>query len=99
MGAPSGPIHRRNFVSIPEIVQLGDFGRRGAPDVYTVRKSDNEIILVGPVHQVQVVVVFEGRCIQHFEGNLRNLTLLGLWHDYTVLVKATEWRLAPAKKV
>ena len=81
-------------------MELGYFCGCSAPDVDTARQAYDKVIILAPVYQVQVVVVFESWCIQHLVGNLRDLSSLGLGHNYRVLIEAAEGRsLWPIKVV
>ena len=80
-------------------MKLGYFGGRGTPNVDTARQADDKVILLTPINQVQVVVVLEGRSIQHFVGYLWDLAALGLGHDHRVLIKSTEGRFLKSEEV
>ena len=72
-------------------MKLGHLRGRSTPDIHAAREADDQVILFAPVHQVQVVVVFERGCVQHLEWNFGDLALLCLRHDHVVLIKAAEW--------
>ena len=92
MCAPSVPIDSCHFIWTVQLVQLGYFCGCSAPDVDTARQAYDKIILIAPIYQIQVVVIFEGWCIQHLVRNLWDLSSLGLGHDHRVLIEPTERR-------
>ena len=80
-------------------MQFGDLRRCSAPNIDTGGETYDKIVLFRPIHQVEVVVVFEGRGVKHLERYLGDLALLGLRHDHVVLIEATEGRLCLPKIV
>ena len=52
MRTSAGPVDRGDFVGNTEIVQLGDFGGSGAPNIDAAGETHYQIVLLAPVHQV-----------------------------------------------
>ena len=80
-------------------MKLGYFGGRGTPNIDTARQADDKVILLTPINQVQVIVVLEGRRIQHLVGYLWYLAALGLGYDYRVLIKSAEGRFLKSEEI
>jgi len=70
MGAPLTPTHRSDRVICRHFAEPGNSGGAGAPDVDRPSKSNCQNIETGPVHKVQVKVVLQLGCIQHFVRHL-----------------------------
>ncbi len=54
-----------------------DLAARGGPQINTISQPHRQQVVVAPVNQVQIEVVLQGRSVQHLEGALRQLSLLG----------------------
>lgn len=71
-----GPGDRGGRVRDAQVAQLGDLGVLGVPEVDAGGEPDGQVILGGPVDEVEVVVVLQGGCIQHFAWQLVDLPSL-----------------------
>ena len=68
------------LVGEPEVAELDDLVRGGAPEVDAGRERDGEHVLARPVDEVQVEVVLQGGRVEHLEGDLRDLARLLVLH-------------------
>lgn len=53
-----------------QLVKLGHLAIAGGPDIDAIGEADSQVVGRGPVHQIQVEVVLEGRRVEHLVGDL-----------------------------
>ena len=89
-GTITGPLHACNTVIRPNIAQLRHFAVLSGPEVDTGAKTDGQNILRRPVHQVEVKVVLQARCVEDLERLLRDYALFPvLLRQQLLLLEAT----------
>ena len=72
-----------------QVVELGNFGRGSGPDVNAAGKTDGQVVVGGPVDQVEIEVVLKGRRIKYFEGNFCDFPGFVMRNDNVVFIEAS----------
>ena len=62
-----------------KIIKLSDFRSSCRPKVNTRSEAHCKDVSAGPIHQVQIIIILESWCIEHFEGSLLDFPLLCVW--------------------
>ena len=73
-----------------QIVELCDLRVARTPNVDAAGESDDEVVELAPVHQVEVVVILERWSVKNLVRDLGYLPLLGLRNDDLLMVKPAE---------
>jgi hypothetical protein len=86
-----GPLDACHCVCWSDVVQLSYLTAGCGPEVDARTKTHCELVLGRPVHKVQIKVVLQGRCIQHFERCLRDASLFNVGRfEKAIFIEAGE---------
>ena len=89
-GTIAGPLHACNTVIGPNIAQFRHLAVLSGPEVDAGAETHGQNILRRPVHQVEVKVVLQARCVENLERLLRDHALFPvLLGQQLLLLEAT----------
>ena len=86
----AAPANRSNGVIGAHIVQLLDLVATGRPDIHCAGEAHRQVVVLGPVNEVQVEVVLEVGGVKDLVRQFGDFTLLFLRNNHLLFIKPIE---------